>query len=221
MATVEQYLSVLAGAQSAQNAEAQRAAAQMQIEVRSTRETRPDPPPSPCPRANAIRQGFPPSPPPPSSPFPRRGSVLTPILSSSFPSSLPAQKRRPPKRHHRVHGARRSRPAPRGAPLRLRRPAARGVAPMGLIFRRRAQTAGETRVRQTQRVRLRPRGCPGTMDDQVQGGHPHGPGGAPGGREHVDRTHARARRGRGRRIPRPRRARRVGHAIRRGGRRRV
>jgi hypothetical protein len=34
MATVEQYLSVLAGAQSAQNAEAQRAAAQMQIEVR-------------------------------------------------------------------------------------------------------------------------------------------------------------------------------------------
>ena len=36
MATVEQYLSVLAGAQAAQNAEAQRAAAQMQIEVRSS-----------------------------------------------------------------------------------------------------------------------------------------------------------------------------------------
>ena len=34
MASVEQYLTVLAGAQSAQNAEAQRAAAQMQIEVR-------------------------------------------------------------------------------------------------------------------------------------------------------------------------------------------
>lgn len=34
MATVEQYLAVLAGAQAAQNAEAQRAAAQMQIEVR-------------------------------------------------------------------------------------------------------------------------------------------------------------------------------------------
>ena len=49
MATVEQYLSVLAGAQSAQNAEAQRAAAQMQIEVRSTRETRA--PTRPRPRA--------------------------------------------------------------------------------------------------------------------------------------------------------------------------
>jgi hypothetical protein len=35
MATVEQYLSVLAGAQSALNAEAHRAAAQMQIEVRA------------------------------------------------------------------------------------------------------------------------------------------------------------------------------------------
>jgi exportin-5 len=34
MASVEQYLTVLAGAQSAQNAEAQRLAAQMQIEVR-------------------------------------------------------------------------------------------------------------------------------------------------------------------------------------------
>ena len=36
MATVEQYLSVLAGAQAAQNAEAHRAAAQMQIEVRAS-----------------------------------------------------------------------------------------------------------------------------------------------------------------------------------------
>jgi len=38
MASVEQYLTVLAGAQSAQNAEAQRAAAQMQIEVRLPRD---------------------------------------------------------------------------------------------------------------------------------------------------------------------------------------
>ena len=38
MASVEQYLTVLAGAQSAQNAEAQRLAAQMQIEVRLPRD---------------------------------------------------------------------------------------------------------------------------------------------------------------------------------------
>lgn len=38
MASVEHYLTVLAGAQSAQNAEAQRAAAQMQIEVRLPRD---------------------------------------------------------------------------------------------------------------------------------------------------------------------------------------
>ena len=70
MATVEQYLSVLAGAQSAQNAEAQRAAAQMQIEVRSTRSTRAPTPP----RLRALGRtrssgGFPPRrrrPPPPS-----------------------------------------------------------------------------------------------------------------------------------------------------------
>tara|TARA_B110000977_G_scaffold135789_3_gene172707 strand:- start:2394 stop:2507 length:114 start_codon:yes stop_codon:yes gene_type:complete len=35
MASAEQYLSVLAGAQSGANAEAQRQAAQMQIEVRT------------------------------------------------------------------------------------------------------------------------------------------------------------------------------------------
>ena len=42
MASVQQYLSVLAGAQSGANAEAQRAAAQMQIEVRATRRPRPE-----------------------------------------------------------------------------------------------------------------------------------------------------------------------------------
>lgn len=42
MASVQQYLSVLAGAQSGANAEAQRAAAQMQIEVRAMRRPRPE-----------------------------------------------------------------------------------------------------------------------------------------------------------------------------------
>ena len=42
MASVQQYLSVLAGAQSGANAEAQRAAAQMQIEVRAMRGPRPE-----------------------------------------------------------------------------------------------------------------------------------------------------------------------------------
>ena len=42
MASVQQYLSVLAGAQSGANAEAQRAAAQMQIEVRAMRRPQPE-----------------------------------------------------------------------------------------------------------------------------------------------------------------------------------